>query len=99
MDQLGKELKLRKWDPRSPNPNNGIALNIQEDYIWLSLNGNSGIFSISPLFFRHKGVKKQIQNIKNLVKFGATSEDQLIAQVFPEIVTEEFEKTVLGKKE
>lgn len=99
-EQKGKELNIRKWDMTLPGGGkNDISINICDSYVWMSLQGHSGLLSISDFFFVQRKLKKLIKDIKILVKFGSTTADGLITSLFPEVVTEEFEKTVLGKKD
>ncbi len=78
---------------------NDISINICSRYVWISLNGNSGMLTINHFFLAQRNIKKLIKDLKTLVKFEPTTSDALITKCFPEVVTEEFERTILGKKD
>lgn len=83
----------------SVHDNGLIYISFDVFRIYVSLNGNNGLYRPSKLFWIDKEIKALCKELSNPTLFSKTFVDRLIMNCFPEIISQEFEKHILEVKD
>lgn len=79
---------------------NSIYISIDEYRIYLSLADHTGSFSLKESWFwQHKEIKQLVKDLKALAAISGVTTGEILVKCFPEVVTTEFEKHILGVKD